>query len=182
MLILGIYNWGIPHHISEIGGCGHQLGWLQCHLSPLEICVQWEILLGGASFVSLAGQHTFCWQNCDNQAVICKHKCLYISYRAHIDWIFLLKKHEHLWKISQRTFSRLSGLLKTNRKCGDPPNIRPSAPNNKSTHCTHFKGCLWYKCAYVGGMFPPLNYQYGFFFLKRGWIPNPLSRSCDLCA
>ena len=61
--------------------------------------VPWEILLGGASFVSLAGQHTFCWQNCDNQAVIYKHKCLYISYRAHIGWIFfLLKKHEHLWK------------------------------------------------------------------------------------
>ena len=48
------------------------------------MCVQWEILLGGASFVSLAGQHTYCWQNCDNQAATCKHKCLYLSYRAHI--------------------------------------------------------------------------------------------------
>ena len=28
-------------------------------LSRPEMCVQWEILLGGASFVSLAGQHTF---------------------------------------------------------------------------------------------------------------------------
>ena len=60
--------------------------------APLEMCVQWEIFLGGASFVSSAGQQTFCWQNCDNQAVICKHKCLYISYRAHIGWIFFTEK------------------------------------------------------------------------------------------
>ena len=71
------------------------------YLSPLEMCVHWEILLGGASFVSFAGQHTFCWQNCDNQAGIYKHKCLYLSHRAHIGWIFVFhwrKKHEHLWK------------------------------------------------------------------------------------
>ena len=45
---------------------------------PLK-CVQWPVLLGGASVVSLTGQHTFCWQNYDNknnQAVICKYKCL----------------------------------------------------------------------------------------------------------
>ena len=29
-----------------------------------------------------------------------------------------------------------------NRKFDDPPNIRPSAPPNKTGHCTHFKGCL----------------------------------------
>ena len=28
--------------------------------SPLEMCVKVRELLGGASFVSLAGQHTFC--------------------------------------------------------------------------------------------------------------------------
>ena len=62
-------------------------------VNTLEMCVQWEILLGGASFVSLAGQQTFCWQNCDNQAVICKYTCLYLSYMVHMGWIkFLLLK------------------------------------------------------------------------------------------
>ena len=36
-----------------------------------------------------------------------------------------------------RTFSHVGGIYMTNRKCNDPPNIRP----NKMTHCTHFKGC-----------------------------------------
>ena len=55
--------------------------------TPWNVCAVRD-LLGGASFVSLAGQHTFCWQNCDNQAVTCKHRCLYISYMAHIGWIY----------------------------------------------------------------------------------------------
>ena len=54
--------------------------------TPWNVCAVRD-LLGGASVVRLAGQHTFYWQNCDNQAVICKHKCLYISHRAHIGWI-----------------------------------------------------------------------------------------------
>ena len=59
-------------------GAANTTSWNVCAVSDL---------LGGASFVSLAGQHTFCWQNCDNQAVICKHKCLYLSHRSHIGWI-----------------------------------------------------------------------------------------------
>ena len=61
----------------------------ETHLSPLEMCVQWVMLLCGTSLVGLAGQHTFRWQNYDNQAVICKHTCLFLSYRAHIHvgWI-----------------------------------------------------------------------------------------------
>ena len=31
-------------------------------------------------------------------------------------------------------------LSNVNRKFDDPPNIRPSAPPNKTGHCTHFKG------------------------------------------
>ena len=34
-------------------------------------------------------------------------------------------------------------LSNVNRKFDDPPNIRPSAPPNKTGHCTHFKGWLW---------------------------------------
>ena len=65
----------------------------ECHASG-QSCVQRVILLCGASVVSLAGQQTFCWQNYDDQAVICKHKCLYLSHRAHIGWIyFLTDKH-----------------------------------------------------------------------------------------
>ena len=75
--------------------------YVEAKLSPLlGMCVQWEILLGGASFVSLAGQHIFCPQNCDNQAVICKQISVYIFRIGPIygGFIFLLKKHENLWK------------------------------------------------------------------------------------
>ena len=104
----------IPHTCSSLlsvnFGNGTICNWsnvnaplLSVTKSRLEMCVQWEILLGGVSFVSLAGQHTFCflltklWKP---GCYIYKRKCLYLSYRAHIGWIYfcLLKKHEHLWK------------------------------------------------------------------------------------
>ena len=63
--------------------------------TPLNVCAVRD-LLGGASFVSLAGQHTFYGQNCDNQAAI---------YRLDLAF-FLLNKHEPLWinKTSQCLF------------------------------------------------------------------------------
>ena len=68
-------------------------------LSPLEMCVQWEILLGGASFVGGAGQHTFCWHSAIT-------RLLYVNISVYIfrkgpyrlDLFCYWKKHEHLWK------------------------------------------------------------------------------------
>ena len=101
----------------------NQLSGMISAQSPLEMCVQWVILLGGASVVSMADQHTLCWQNYDNQAVICKHKCLYISHMA---GFFFTHKHMSIYEyiklhnvrlqvadtilLSLPTFSRLYGL------------------------------------------------------------------------
>ena len=50
--------------------------------TPWNVCAVRD-LLGGASFVSLSGQHTFCWQNCDNQAVLCLFVCWSLTSLCH---------------------------------------------------------------------------------------------------
>ena len=134
------YNKGVPNQGQNRKRRDHPDSPV---LTPWNVCAVRD-LLGGASFVSLAGQHTLCWQNCDNQAVICKYKCLYLSYRPNL---FLLKSMSiyeqiKLHNVRSNLFSSI-WPIEDKQEMWWPAKHSTERPPNKTIHCTHFKGWCW---------------------------------------